>query len=86
MRIQGETAAVRALIVSPSKAVPGLLLGVTERGQVETFESPERVVAWVEKRDAAAARRGRSTITVLTWQGMPEGFEPPKHHAFIAQR
>lgn len=56
----------------------GHFLTMDEDGQTAEYPTAERVVKALRCRDAAAAKRGDSTATLIEWVHVPEGFEPPQ--------
>ena len=67
---------IRKVTISPHEH--GCLIGMDETGQLHEWPTPEAAVAAIRRRDSKAARLGESTATLIEWQGMPEGFEPPE--------
>ena len=69
---------VQRLTVRPSRAIPGLLLATPSKGRVEVFETPQEVVDWVRRRDAARSQKDDIDVaTIVDWCDMPDGFVPP---------
>lgn len=67
---------VRKTIVCPDDDSDGFMT-MDEQGNIAVHRTPEAVVQAVKTRDAAAARRGTSTATLIEWRDMPDGFVPP---------
>jgi hypothetical protein len=72
-----EGATFRKVIVEPAGGDDGLLILDYQTGRIVWKDTPERAYAFIKAVDEAAAKRGESTITVIDWRGMPEGFTPP---------
>ena len=66
--------AVRKVVVSLDD---GEWWAMDQDGDIRTFLTPERAVAWVKGVDKKAAKEGQSTATVIDWRNVPNGFTPP---------
>lgn len=58
----------------------GFLL-MHEDGQLDKQRSAAAVIEAIKQRDAIAAKAGRSTIRIVEWRDMPEGFVAPELNA-----
>lgn len=68
--------AYRKTIISPREG--GWLIGMDEDGQTREFTDPEDAVRFIARRDRRAFARGSSTVTLIEWRDMPDGFQPPE--------
>lgn len=68
----------RKTVASPVDDSGDAVIAMDENGDVAEYSSPQALVRSIRKRDAAAARRGDSTATLIEWVGMPVGFTAPE--------